>query len=78
MTALRNASWQHRPSDAPLSWVDQGWVFDGRGNMRRSKLARMRAWLWWFSGTKLGALLYIMLGTCAVYAVCCWFHVVVR
>jgi hypothetical protein len=64
-----------------IDWANlppQGWVFDGNGGMRMSKLARMRAWLWWFSGTKLGALLYVLLGTCAVYAVCCWFHVVVR
>jgi hypothetical protein len=56
-----------RPSD--IDWANlppQGWILDGKGGMRRSKLARLRTWLWWFSGTKLGALLYVLLGVCAV------------
>lgn len=69
-----NASWQRRPSDVPLSWVEQDWVFDGHGGMRRCKLARMRAWWHHFHDSWAYAVLVVLLGVCAVYAACCGIH----
>ena len=61
----------HRPG---IDWANlppQGWVFDGNGGMRMSKLARLRAWWHRFHDSWAYAVLVVLLGVCAVYAVCC-------
>ena len=64
----------HRPDDEPPAWVEQGWVFDGHGGMRRSNLARLRAWWHRFHDSWAYAVLVVLLVVCAVYAACCGIH----